>query len=220
MNCSVARERAKESIASASGLPSEVRVHCNYCPECHEFFKNEQNLHSALDRALEDIMNQAVPASLVPHVRASLEALPARQLVWIPRFIFAATALASLFVCVSYLNRKPDGQPRAAHFEALPERDSGPTSSALPPARRLAASKRRTQERRNLRPPSDALPKVIISAEEQQAFARFVARIPEERAVAVALVGPAPIEADAPIEIALLDLGSVEVKPLKSETSE
>jgi hypothetical protein len=60
------------------------------------------------------------------------------------------------------------------------------------------------------------VPEVIILSEEQRAFAKFVADVPEEPAVALALNHPSPPPADSSSEIALLQIDSLEVKPLES----
>jgi hypothetical protein len=221
MNCKLAQEQIKEKLASAdSGLPPKVRAHRDGCRDCQAFYEKERNLHSALQRGLGNIMNPVIPASLVPRVRVRLEEPSVRQSAWILRLVFATAALAILLVFSGYLNRKPEDQPQATHLEVVSGSNSGSTLPALPARNTLVASKPRTEKHANPRSSSHALPEVIISVEERQAFARFVARFPEDRHVAVALVRPASVEADSPIEIALLDLGSVEVKPLESETSE
>jgi hypothetical protein len=56
---------------------------------------------------------------------------------------------------------------------------------------------------------------VIVLAEEREAFAKFVAAIPSNENVAVALSRPAPSVPGAPVEIALLQVSSMKVDPLE-----
>jgi len=63
--------------------------------------------------------------------------------------------------------------------------------------------------------PAEPVPEVIVLAEERQAFAKLVAELPKEKEVALALTRPAPAVPDVPVEIALLMIGIVEVKPLE-----
>jgi hypothetical protein len=56
--------------------------------------------------------------------------------------------------------------------------------------------------------------------EERQAFARFVAELPDEREVALALTRPASALEDVPVEIALLQIESLELKPLEGTPGE
>jgi hypothetical protein len=64
---------------------------------------------------------------------------------------------------------------------------------------------------------------VIVSAEERQAYAKFVAETPEQEADTLALAPPGqpvPEAAEDPAEIALLQIESLEVKPLMTTESE
>ncbi len=75
----------------------------------------------------------------------------------------------------------------------------------------------RTSERHvaTVSPPTPE-PEVIVLAEEREAFAEFVAEVPQEPSVALALTRPSPESADEPLEIALLRIDGLEVKPLES----
>jgi hypothetical protein len=221
MNCRLARKKISESLASAaSEMSSGIHAHCTDCPECRAFYEKERGLYSALESELASLMNPAVPVSLVPGVRARLDEVPTPQSVWVPRLVFASLALAVLIVCVTYLAREPQDQPRVVRVEVASGQDSRPDPAAPLPAKPVVADKFRAEKRRKAQASSDTVPEVIISAEERKDIARFVAHVPEQGNVAVALTLPASTEADAPIEIALLDLGFVEVKPLQPETAE
>jgi hypothetical protein len=59
-------------------------------------------------------------------------------------------------------------------------------------------------------------PVVMVLAEERTAFVRFVTDLPEERDVAVAYTRPATEAKDEVVDIALLQIDELDVKPLES----
>jgi hypothetical protein len=61
---------------------------------------------------------------------------------------------------------------------------------------------------------------VIVRPEERRAFAQLVAELPANRNMALALANPAPAQAEDSLEISLLQMGSVEVKPLGAKLRE
>jgi hypothetical protein len=69
-------------------------------------------------------------------------------------------------------------------------------------------------------PAHSSAPEVLVLPEEQQAFRRFVSDISKDRASANALVSAAPDSGDGPVEIALLAIENVEIKPLEGTDSE
>jgi hypothetical protein len=61
-----------------------------------------------------------------------------------------------------------------------------------------------------------ATSEVIVLAEEREAFLRFAAEVPQERDVALALTRPSRTPPGLPVEIALLRIDEMVVKPLQS----
>jgi hypothetical protein len=61
---------------------------------------------------------------------------------------------------------------------------------------------------------------VLVLREEQQAYVHFVNELSKDRDAAVALTLAAHASEDVPVEIALLAINSVEVKPLEGTDSE
>jgi hypothetical protein len=81
-----------------------------------------------------------------------------------------------------------------------------------------AAPKRRQLKIKRVAVPEDGEAKleVLVLAEERAAFARFVSDLPEERDVAVALTRQEADGNDKTVEIALLRIDELDVKPLES----
>jgi len=63
-------------------------------------------------------------------------------------------------------------------------------------------------------------PDVMVFAEEREAFARFVAKVPADPQRVVALTRPAPPGQDPAVEIALLQIETLKVNPLEPVAEE
>ncbi|MGB7845299.1 MAG: hypothetical protein WBL63_06765 [Candidatus Acidiferrum sp.] len=228
MNCQQCQERILESLAvSTDAFPSEVAAHRQACPVCREFYDQQASLFRSIDTGLHAIANQVMPPSLAPGLRARLdkEQLPRR--VWIPSWSFAiiVAVVAVLAVSVGYIRRPRQIHRDTPEIASVAPRNAGnPVTALQPPPKSVIASPSRAHNRTSsaasLPTPSEAAHEVIVLAEEREAFAKFVAELPEERDVALALTRPAPTAEDVPVEIALLQIESLEVKPMEETPRE
>jgi hypothetical protein len=145
---------------------------------------------------------------------------------WIPDWRFAIVAAAAILaVSVAYVWRRPESHPGTPEGRSVVSRSVGnPVPAVQPPRKSDTTSPSRTHKHpSSVVPspvPSEAVPEVIILAEEHQALAKFVAGLPEEKHVALALTRPALAPTDIPVEIALLQIESVEVKSLEGTPRE
>lgn len=223
MNCKYHQEKIVELLAAGEDLPTaEVAAHQNSCISCTEFYATQQKLFHSVDAGLRFLVDQPVPPSLLPAVRARLDDIPVARRAWIPRWpAVVVAAVAILALTVSYALRRPANHPSAPENTLIASGsvDNPQPAAQLPNVR----AKLSPMPRRRPAVPGNsatATSEVIVLAEERQAFARFVAEVPEERDVAVALTRPAPSEADDPVEIALLQIDGLDVKPLESMARE
>jgi hypothetical protein len=223
VNCRECQKKISESLASGEdSFSSDVFRHCLACAECREFWDTQAAFFGAIDAGVRSVVNETVPASLLPGVRSRLaeESFPSRR-----RFpswgLAAVVAVAVLAAGLGYFTHEANRvSSSSAEMTAVP---AGTNES--PPAKKTPATPVNTlsaRVKKHANPP--ALPEevsleVIVSPEERRAFAQFVAQLPEQEAVVVALTRPAPL-ADAPVQIAPLEFGSVEIKPLESEARE
>jgi hypothetical protein len=69
-------------------------------------------------------------------------------------------------------------------------------------------------------PAPSTTPEVLVLREEQEAYAHFVTELSKDRDSAIVLTSAAAEGGDAPVEIALLTIKSVEVKPLEGSGNE
>lgn len=225
MNCQQCRKKIHDSLAAGEPRPAaEVAAHENSCEACSQFHVAQLPLFRSLEIGLRMIANAPVPASFLPGVRARLEQDPVFHHAAMPRWSFVAVAaVAVLVVSAAYALRHP-----AKQFH-LPQNISAPTSqtAANPetstiPLRESARVFSPPASTRVIRAtPSTAARQVIVSAEECQAYAKFLAEVPGQEAVALAPPGqPVPEAAEGHAEIALLQIESLEVKALETTESE
>jgi hypothetical protein len=228
MNCQQYQQKILESLAADEGVRAEeLMTHLNSCAACRKFHTAQQDLFHSIDGGLRSLANPPVPVSLLPALRARLNeksfANRAHLRGWSWSLI-AATAVVIMAASVSHPLRHPatppalsypasaasatrsveDLQPRAQSHREAPR-----NAARIPNAKRASAAAA----------PSNA-PEVIVLAEERQAFAKFVAEVPEQPKVALALAHPALVAADDAVEIALLQIDGLDVKPLEGSASE
>ena len=225
MNCRSAQEKIVDAIASReSGLCEDPDQHVGKCAGCRAFLASQASLASAIDSHLRLIAKEPVPPSLLPRVRARLEQETApRQSIL--RWQFAAVAtVVVLLVAAAIRMRDSDkpgspAEPTAKVALESPHVNHPPTASLAinqpaPKTPRVAAIRKASVSAHS------SAPEVLILPEEQQAFRRFVSEISKDQDSAKALVSAAPGNGDAPVEIALLTIENVEVKPLEGTDSE
>ena len=224
MNCGSAQHEIVDAMASGeSKLRGEVHQHVRECTACRAFLANQASLASAIDSYLRLVANEPAPPSLLPRVRARLkqEAAP-RQRIFSRQFV-AFAAAAVLFIAIGLRTLRPHTITRVpgAVAQVAPEPPivnrsvSTQAEDPAPKFSRVPAAARKTNVSAN-----SSATEVLVLPEEQQAFRRFVSHISEDQASAKALVTAAPVHADAPVEIALLTITNVEVKPLEGTDSE
>ena len=224
MNCGQCQQEMLESLAAGQQfLSTAAGDHLQSCGRCAEYFQSQRELFRSIDAGLHSFVNQPIPPSLLPGVRIRLEERPSfaqnARLRW---QLAAVSAAALLAVCVGYVSRAPvlrvHSSPKSfvskRAFNASP---SLPIQSASPSPALLHT---KSTKHSNSSAPTRIGAEVIVSAEERQAFVRFVADSPEPPNVAVVLAAAAREGPEDPVQIALLQIKSLEVKPLDDSASE
>jgi len=227
MNCKQCQEKILESLAAGSAqLPREESDHQQTCPVCRKFRDAQDSLYRSMDAGLYSVANQAVPPSLLPGIRARLSQEQVADRGWISRWSFAVvTAVALLAVSVGYVRHRSENQLNSPEVGMVVSQSTG---NSTPVAKTLripvnVSSDRKYKRASPVAPPlaaSETIPEVIVLPEERQAFARFVAELPEEREVALALTQPAPAREDVPVEIAFLKIDSLALRLLEGTPRE
>ncbi|MGB7435169.1 MAG: hypothetical protein WBW49_07090, partial [Candidatus Acidiferrum sp.] len=141
---------------------------------------------------------------------------------WLPSWNFGAIAAIAIFVLavsVGYsLHRTHSpavSSPTAATTSRQPDKPKSTARTPQQAAQLLPAARLK----RGHVIPSTSAPQVIVLVEERQAFVKFVAEVPRDTAVAMALTRPTPPETNDSVEIATLRIDPLEVRLLDGSPS-
>ena len=220
MSCERYQETMNATLASGeSELHAEIAAHLQTCGECRKFYDVQRRLLAAIDGGVRAMVNQAVPASLLPGVCARMEGAPARRMAWQPVWPIAVAATLLLAIGFGAMRHNGEQKDTLTKPVAVP----GPDSFAVVTpddagGGRHLEQKKQVAMRKAVTPdpePSAQTAEVIVLADEREAFARFVSRLPEEREAAAGLARPAPQQEKEPVEIARLQIKELEVDLLE-----
>jgi anti-sigma factor RsiW len=222
MSCEGYRGKLIDGLASGEAAPGgEVAAHLRACRACREFYEAQVHLFGAIDAGVRTMVNEEVPASLLPGVRARVAENGTPRRSWNLGWGFAALAAAAVVVMSIGLPRrgsettgKVAGRAPAVGMgmNEVPRIAPVPLQAAATAPKHLTMGAKRVAVSED----GEVRPEVLVLAEEHAAFVRFVTDLPEERDVAVALTRPAADGKDAAVEIALLQIDELDVKPLES----
>ena len=224
MSCEGYRDKLVEGLASgASSLDGDMAGHLRTCVECKRFYEAQVHLFGAIDAGVQAMVNEAVPVSLLLGMRARLDEQGATRRAWIPAWTFGAVIAAVAIVAVGggYVWLQPERRPDSSRsVPAATKRIANP--APLTQAAEIPVTSSPNPKHRRASPVTtsslgaETMPEVIVLAEERQAFDRFVSALPRQSNVAVALAHAAPAAPDTGVEIALLEIGDLEVKSLEA----
>ena len=221
MSCERFQEKIDDALASGErALNGEIAAHLRTCGACREFYEKQRQLFGAINAGVQAMVNQGMPASLLPGVRARLEEAPAVRMIWRPAWLMPVAAAVVLAIGLAVMRHRGEQKVSLKQVQNLPSRESTafvatPTTSGRD---RQVGQKRQVAPRRGATlslGPSEQTAEVIVLPDEREAFARFVARLPQEREATVGLTYRAPEQEDAPAEIALLRINGLEIEPLE-----
>ncbi len=225
MNCKRVRENLVNSLAAGETVPSgELALHIRSCTGCRSFYETESNLLRSIDAGLQSMVNQDIPASLLPSSRARLSQHLEPRRSWIPAWGIAAGVVGVAAVSVlSFTLSRPrqplepqPSFPLKSSAAAIQNSNPPPTPGRRFDAVPSTATRRRIRSSSPVPDGSPASSEVIVLAEERVAFFKFAAEVPQETDVALALSRPAPATPGLSVEIALLRIDEMVVKPLQS----
>jgi hypothetical protein len=226
--------KTKLSAAAAAGLadaalPEHLAGHLCACVDCREWFASEQGLFSAIDAGIARVVDQAPSAEFLSRVRVAVELEKSSRTFRVPGFRFslwpitAAVAVAWLaLVFVGRFHSRSAVQPQSA--ATVGNSGAAVTSPVLQPVVEAGGPQpdgvRHTVVKSARATAGWVDGEVLVSSDEREALAHFVAGLPARREVAIALARPAPFQppsfqpptdetAAGPLEIAEL-----EIKPL------
>ena len=221
MNCERYQEKILGALASGETLPiGEIAAHLRACAGCREFYEAKRQLLVAIDASVRAMVNEDVPASLLPRVRTRMEAASARQMGWRPRWqmgIAAALLLALTFAVMWHRPEQNSARTSPASV-ATPESTAAVAEPNARGGEKHLVQKKGSVLRKVARPiigPSEQRIEVIVLPEEREAFAKFVAELPKQEEAAAVLTRPASEAGNPSVEIALLQIRELKVEPLE-----
>jgi anti-sigma factor RsiW len=219
MSCEGYRDKLIAMLASGeSAVAGDVAMHLRTCAECKEFYETQVNLFGAIESGVRAMVNEPVPALLLPRVRAQIAETGVRRRMWSVGWGFASVAVAAvLVVSIGLLKRNPENTSKVAGRSPSVAQGTMGVTPVQPQVFDTTAKRSSTETKTaTVRRQTVKAPEVMVLAEERVAFVRFVADLPEERDVAVAYTRPATEMKDEAVEIALLQIDELDLKPLES----
>jgi hypothetical protein len=222
MSCQRYQEKMVDALASGQGaVDGELAAHLRVCAECRKFHETQVHLFGAIDSGVRTMVDVSVPPSLLPGLRARVaEDGVARQQWSFTWGVATVAVVAVLAVSVGLLMGGPGNSRRVGGRSPVVAREVGGAHGMTPRQPQVVAATpihaRARHEVAKAPQVGAAAPEVLILPEEQAAFIRFVTDLPEERDVAVAFTQPATEAKDEAVEIALLQIDELDVKPLES----
>jgi hypothetical protein len=228
MNCQSARELIAETLAvSREELTREIAGHIQSCAECRTFYAQQAELFRAMDSGLGAMVNEAVPPSFLPRVRA-LMAETHTVSPWFYRLLPAAAVLViACLIAFPFVRRS--FRSGGVEVAVIPERSENggeprqplagqPEKSPVPPATGEQSPRHSARPPAAQRPAQTAGLAVLVTAEESQGLLQLAAAVQRSPQWAQAMVHPTapPASQIAPIEP--VEIANLEVNPLSEES--
>jgi hypothetical protein len=205
-------------------MPRELQEHGKACAVCREFCKAKSDVLAAIDASLKDFVNQPVPLRLYNLTTELREAPAPGRFTAMPRWLggLAVVSAALLIAALSWRDFSQRVAPlslrgaiSSAQSSSAERPKTGPAQAARPAIPKTARTLMLSSPK-----PVNRSTEIIVLPEEQQAFAELVDKVAQDRETALALTRPASPSEMAPVDIALLRIESVEVKPLRADQRE
>lgn len=228
MSCEEYRDKLIDGLASgANSLDGEMAGHLRTCARCKKFYEAQVHLFGAIDTGVRVIVNETVPASLLPGVRARVA--EASVPPWALRFYLKplAGAMAIALLLGVFLVRRENPPARVAVARSV-ESPTPKTAESLPMreitapadgARRAKPDKPPIIRHTNavlITAPGEAL-QVVVGREEAQGLVMLARNISQHPELGQALLQPAAMMKDmvpASQDIKIEDLA---VQPLTTQ---
>lgn len=232
MPCEPYKEALNEAAANGIEPQGELRTHLTDCAACRAAYEEEQALFASMDAGLRLAANAEVPPSLMPRVRARLDAEPARSRGWAGNWLVLASAaaiVAGIVVAravwrpvvrenppVNIAEKKSSGPALRPPREDKQSSATSASNNSVPAQQFVTAT--------NL--PKDGLlsarrtgPEVIVPKDQEILLAQYVEHWHQGKYVSLV---SQDLDATilAPLEVAQIQIAELDVKLLADEKSQ
>ena len=228
-------EKFKDAIVEAATAQlqpeGELRSHLDACDECCAAFALEQSLYVSIDFGVRAAANSEVPPSLLPNIRVRLQEENAPKRTWISAWpSLAGTTLAVfavLLIAAIWQLKTPHhaGGPTSGaetSSAAVPVRNkpSSAKAPALPTADVMPNTPHRALSFARQKNPVSSTPgiEVLVQRDQEILLTNYAKQLRRKNLV---LREPEKINAPepAPLQVDLIQIAQLDVKPLADETS-
>ena len=224
MSCEHHKDALIEVAGSGAAPQGELRAHLDGCASCREAFDEEQSLFAAIDSGLHAAVNDEVPSSLLPRVRAQIDEVVEPRFRWLQPLVFVSAGVALAFVV--FLMALPHHAPPeevAKHGPMVVPAATAPATKTNPeeissegtqfaaiPIRHSRVSRNST----GVHSATSGNVEVLVPPDERKGLARLVATLNEHGDVA-AFLAQRPERKDALVTVDPLKISDIEIKPLE-----
>ncbi len=230
MPCEHYKDALIEAAASGAAPQDELRAHLVGCPSCWAAFAEGQTLFAAIDSGLHAAVSAEVPPSLLPRVRASLDAAIVRDRRWLIAWpaLSAAVVVAGFLFAVNVFHY-PNGGNSAEGPIASASSTSQPTqvppnvASSAPPKPadessplKLSGTKRGVPQEALVS--RSSMPEVLVPKDQELLIASYARQWSTQKRAPLVQedVNQATV---TPLEVAPIQITQLDVKLLKEDGS-
>jgi hypothetical protein len=228
MNCEGYRDRLVEALASGENpLVADVATHLRACAECKRFYGAQVGLFEGIDLGVRAMVNETVPASLLPGVHARMGEKRMDGSWFLTLMPIVGVLLVALLIVVPLVRyglrsgtaRVAAGIPR--HKEISPEPRPAlaniPEKVGASPVTKLRGVRHIARSTAAQPAALAAEVEVLVDPEESRGLRRLAEVVGESPQWAMAMLHPAELPASHADVIRPVQFSDLEVKPLSEE---
>jgi hypothetical protein len=232
MPCQHYKDALIEAAASSGEPQGDLRAHLDACAACRAVLEQEQSLFASIDAGLHVATNTEVPVSLLPRVRAGLDAESVPRRVWAANWLVLASAAGVLVALLTvravwHTNDVQEPVERAGNTSAPPRLAPSPQNPSPVVAssveknpssqRQFAIAKNSPAHETLVR--AKTTPEVLVPRDQEVLLADYAEQWGlRKRAPLRAQDADAPIF--EPLQVAPIQIAELDVKPLAEEISQ
>jgi hypothetical protein len=229
MNCkSIRAELIKGLAPDETPLTVEFVMHLRECAGCRAFYESETRLYRSMDAGLRCMVNEAMPPSLLPTLRARVVAADSGRssnLDWRVAALVVTTAAILLVIpfFVRHVQRavSPDASLATKRQDASEGQRGKPVSIAVPDVSRLQVRGGivpSVQAHSRHQPPPSVQAEVLVDHKEAQDLALFAQAVYLKPELGKALLNPVAPPPEKMLALQAIEIADLKVPRLETES--